>query len=198
MFIQVITGKVSDRDAVQRLGARWNEELRPGADGFLGATIGITADGRLVNAARFESRAAAEANSQRPEQGEWWTELEKCFAEPPRFRESEDVLVYEHGDLDSAGFVQVMEGRLLDVDRARSFARETEAMLATERPELLGDMQVIYPDGTCTDFAYFTSEAAAREGESKQPSAEAKAAMQQMDEIWQIDQYLDIREPWLF
>jgi hypothetical protein len=198
MFVQVITGRINDRDAVQRLGAQWNEEIRPGASGFLGATIGITPDGRLVNAARFESRAAAEANSQRPEQGEWWAEFEKCFAETPTFRESDDVLVYERGELDSAGFVQVMEGRLLDVERARSFARETEAMLASERPDLLGDVQVIYPDGSCTDIAYFTSEAAAREGESRTPSPEAQAAMQQMDEFWQIDEYLDIREPWLF
>jgi hypothetical protein len=198
MFIQIITGKVNDREAVRRLVERWSSELRPGAPGFLGATIGITDDGTLVNLARFDTREAAMANSDRPEQGAWWGEFERCFSGKPTFRESDDVLVYERGDLDSAGFVQVMEGRLHDVERARAVARETEDLLASERPDLLGDVQIVHGDGTYTDVAYFVSEEQAREGESKPPSAAAEQAMQTMGELYEVDEYLDLRNPWLF
>ena len=69
MFIQVIKAKVKDPECVQRLVERWMAELRPGAEGFLGATIGITDDGTLVDLARFATREAAAANSGRAEQG---------------------------------------------------------------------------------------------------------------------------------
>ena len=63
MFVQVIEGKVSDRAALRRQLDRWNDELRPGATGFLGSTSGVTDDGVGFTIARFESAAAATANS---------------------------------------------------------------------------------------------------------------------------------------
>ena len=42
MFIQVITGKVTDADGFRRQDQKWNDELRPGATGFLGSTAGTT------------------------------------------------------------------------------------------------------------------------------------------------------------
>jgi hypothetical protein len=197
VFVQVIKGKVRDREAARRVMERWDAELRPGARGFLGATIGIADDGTLVNVARFDSREAAMANSERPEQGSWWAEYEKCFDATPTFRESEDVTIYENGDLDSAGFVQAMEGHLTDVERAKAMMRDAEAMLRSERPDLLGDVQIIYDDGSCTDLAYFESEAAARAGESKQPSAQAEQSMAEMSEIWIVDDYVDLRDLYL-
>ena len=74
MFVQVIEGRVADRDALRRQMDRWMSELRPGATGFLGSTAGVTDDGYAIAFARFESAAAAEANSERPEQGRWWAE----------------------------------------------------------------------------------------------------------------------------
>jgi hypothetical protein len=198
MFVQVITATVDDREGVRRLGERWSTELRPGATGFLGATIGITDDGTLVNVARFESRDAAAANSERAEQGAWWSEVEKCLRGAATFRESEDVTIDQRGDLDSAGFVQVMQGRLHDVERARELGRDIGELLATERPDLLGDVMIIHPDGSFTDLAYFTSEAAAREGESKEPSAGMQAALEQMGQVWEVTEYLDLRDPSLF
>jgi hypothetical protein len=198
MFIQIITGTIRDRDAVRRLLDRWDAELRPGATGFLGATIGVTDDGTLVDVARFESRDSAMANSTRPEQDAWWSELEACFDGAPSVRESEDVTVYQHGDLDAARFVQVMEGRVHDVDRARSFMLESEPLLAAERPDLVGDVEILYPDGTYTDIAYFESEAAARAGESKEPSPALRAAMDEMAGLFEVSAYLDLREPMLY
>jgi hypothetical protein len=198
VFVQVIKAKVKDREGVQRLGERWMAELRPGAEGFLGATIGITDDGTLVNLARFASREAAMANSERPEQGAWWAEFEACFDGPADFRESEDVTVHQQGDPDRAGFVQVMEGRVHDADAARAFSAESVDMLASERPDVLGDVQIIYPDGTFSDVVYFISEEAAREAESAPPSAAMQEAMARMGELLEVDTYLDLREPWLY
>src|SRR5690348_14920608 len=81
MFIQVIQGKVADAAGLQRCMDRWTEELMPGAveRGFLGSTAGTADDGTYIALARFESAEAASANSDRPEQGEWWAETAKCF-----------------------------------------------------------------------------------------------------------------------
>ena len=46
----------------------WRRDVKPGAKGYLGSTSGITPDGRSITLARFESEAAARANSERPEQ----------------------------------------------------------------------------------------------------------------------------------
>src|SRR5688500_4880069 len=103
MFVQVIQGQVTDREQVERLGARWDEELRPGADGFLGATIGVSDEGQFVNIARFETEEQARRNSDRPEQGAWWNEFAKCFAGEPTFAEGTDVELVRNGGSNDAG-----------------------------------------------------------------------------------------------
>lgn len=81
MFVQVIRAPVGDAAALDAALERWETELRPGATGFLGLTAGITTttDGEAVLVARFEGEAAARRNSDRPEQGAWWAELEQAF-----------------------------------------------------------------------------------------------------------------------
>ena len=41
MFVQAIEGRVADREALRRELERWENELRPGARGFLGSTAGV-------------------------------------------------------------------------------------------------------------------------------------------------------------
>ncbi len=79
MFVQVITAKVVDAESLSRQLDRWERELRPGAEGFLGSTSGITEEGRLFALARFESEEAAQHNSDRAEQSTWWAETEKTL-----------------------------------------------------------------------------------------------------------------------
>ena len=45
MFIQVISGTVKDVDAMEAAADRWQEEVRPGATGYLGVSSGVTAFG---------------------------------------------------------------------------------------------------------------------------------------------------------
>src|SRR6478609_2111357 len=113
MFIQVITGRAVDREGLRRLGDRWQDELRPGAAGFLGSAAGVTDDGRFIAVVRFESEAAARRNSQRAEQSAWWAEAEKCL-DRVAFADSVDVVTMLGGADKDAGFVQVMRGRITD------------------------------------------------------------------------------------
>ena len=102
MFAQVIQGQVADAAEARQAFDRWVEELAPGATGWLGSTAGVTADGKLIAVARFESEDAARRNSDRPEQGDWWAQTEKLFTGEPTFRDSTQVDVDTHGDPDQA------------------------------------------------------------------------------------------------
>src|SRR3954451_1938358 len=79
MFVQVIEGRVGDREGLRAQMDAWMSDLQPGADGWLGTTAGETADGRFIALARFESQDAAKANSDRPEQGAWWEKTAATF-----------------------------------------------------------------------------------------------------------------------
>ena len=54
MFVQVIEGRVSDREGLHRQMDQWMTDLRPGATGFLGSTAGVTDDGYGIAFARFD------------------------------------------------------------------------------------------------------------------------------------------------
>jgi hypothetical protein len=199
MFAQVIQGRTSDAAGVRAAMDRWLQDLRPGSIGWLGSTVGITDDGRFIAVARFESAAAAERNSQRPEQGRWWEETSRLFEGEVDFRDSEDVTAELQGDPDQAGFVQVMQGRVTDAERVREImaALPTELM-AEFRPDLLGSLMIGHADGEWTQVLYFTSEAEAREGERKEPPREFRNAMEEMDKLSVGDTvFLDLRQPLL-
>jgi hypothetical protein len=197
MFIQVIEGKTQDPDALHRQLEVWERDLMPGAIGYLGSTGGCTSNGDCILVARFESREAAQRNSERPEQTQWWQETEKCFDGAVTFHDSVDVQVMTHGTLDEAQFVQVMEGHVTDRARAEALEREAEPMLAEMRPDLIGAVTAYFGDNEFTELAYFTSEEAAREGERREPPAEAMEQMAEWERIMKVERYLDIKDPWL-
>src|ERR1700694_3539416 len=118
MFIQVIRGKAGDPEAARRQMDRWMEEVRPGAKGFLGTTASVTSGGEMIALARFESAELARANSDRPEQGQWWGEVAKPFSSEVTFKDSSDVDVLMGGGSNDAGFVQIMKGPAVDKARA--------------------------------------------------------------------------------
>lgn len=199
MFIQVITATTSDRDGLQRQFERWERELRPGATGFLGSTGGITDDGHFFAAARFESEEAARRNSAREEQSAWWAETEK-FLENVAFQDSTEVTTIGGGGSNDAGFVQVMRGRITDKQKVPELmARfaELQPAMAERRPDIIGDVTVIHSDDTYSDILYFTSEAAAREGEKQEMPAEMQAMFEDYMAAMPIDEYIDLKDPWL-
>jgi hypothetical protein len=199
MFVQVIQGQVSDPEQVHAALNRWSEQLAAGAPGWLGSTVGVTEDGRFVALARFESEEAARRNSDRPEQGQWWIETSKLFTGEVTFRDSSDVTADVTGDPDTAGFVQVMQGRSSDPDRARQLMAQDPDEWAAFRPDVIGSVAVGHEGGAYTVAMYFTSEQAAREGERKEPPPRLKAVMEEMNQLMAGEpEFLDLRQPWLY
>jgi hypothetical protein len=197
MFVQVIEATTSDPAAVRAAMDRWMAELAPGATGWLGSTAGMTPEGRMVAVVRFDSEEHARANSDRPEQGEWWGEMTKLFDSEPVFRDSTRVLVDVRGNPDDAGFVQVMQGASSDPDRAWKLMEQDDTDWSAFRPDILGSVSIGHADGRWTMVNYFTSEAEARAGEQKEAPAELQ---QQMEELMSLStgepEFLDIPEPW--
>jgi hypothetical protein len=199
MFVQVIRGRVADPEHVRAAMERWMRDLAPGASGWLGSTTGVTEDGRFVALARFESTDAARRNSDRPEQGAWWSDISKAFTGDVTFEDSEDVVTDVIGDPDSAGFVQVMRGRATDPRRAREIMDATSGHVRSFRPEILGSLNVQHDTGDFTMAVYFTSEQEAREGERKEPPPELLAQMEELNSLAAGEmEFLDLKDPWLY
>jgi len=199
MFVQVIQGKVADAARLRRAVDQWYEEVAPGAIGWLGTTCGVTEDGRAVALVRFESADAARRNSERPEQDRWWAETSRLYDGGATFKDSSDVTVDTVGDPDTAGFVQVMQGRGSDPERAKELMNQDSDKWAAFRPEVLGSVAVGHDGGAYTMALYFTSEAAAREGERKEPPPELAAQMEEMGKLSIGEpEFFDLKDPWLY
>ena len=199
MFVQVIRGQVTDREQVHAALDRWSAQLAGGAPGWLGSTAGVTGDGRFVALARFESEEAARRNSARPEQDQWWMQTSKLFTGEVTFRDSSDVTVDVRGDPGEAGFVQVIQGRGSDPDRARELMAQDPDDWAAFRPDVIGSVTVGHEGGAYTLAFYFTSEQAAREGEGKEPPPQLKAQMEELNQLNTGEpEFLDLRHPWLY
>ena len=197
MFVQIITAKVKDAAGVQTEIDRWEQELMPGAEGFLGSTGGLTNDGRMILAARFDSEAAARRNSDRPEQGEFWSRLESHL-DGADFFESTDVTTSQSGGgSDDAGFVQVMQGKVNDIEAARALGKRMEEEMPGRRPDVIGDVNVMSEDGTFYNLIYFTSQEEARKGE-KAMSEDPPASMEEWGQLMVGEMtFWDLEDPWL-
>jgi hypothetical protein len=195
MFVQVIQGHVSDAAQLKAALDRWYSELAPGAAGWLGSTGGVTEDGTVIALVRFESEEAARRNGERPEQDQWWSETSKLFSDVSFF-DSDDVDVDIIGDPDAAGFVQVMRGRGGDSARARELMSENSDEWAAFRPEILATLSAAHADGSWTMAIYFTSEEAAREGETKEPPEALRAQMEEMNSLMEGEpEFFDLKQP---
>lgn len=198
MFVQVMEGRVNDVDGLRAQIDKWRAELAPGAKGFLGTTAGATADGNFFAIVRFESEEAARANSDRPEQGEWWAATSACYDGDVTFTDCPEVDTFGAGGSDDAGFVQVIKGR---ADRAElaPVAAETEEILQRTRPDVIGGIVAWPGDGTFIQTVYFTSEAEARANEKREPATdEERQAWERMSSLMQMDAFIDISDPWLY
>lgn len=200
MFVQIIQGELAaGRDQLKEALDRWERELRPSAVGWLGTTAGVTDDGTSIALVRFESAEAARRNSERPEQHQWWTETSKLFGGEVRFHDCADVDLMMGGGSDDAGFVQVIQGRIRDLEGLRAHLRDMdEQALRNLRPDIIGSITAYHPDGGFTEAVYFTSEAEAREGERREPPQEMRDEMERMMAFYEGEwTYLDLHEPWL-
>jgi hypothetical protein len=165
MFLQIMQGKVRDRDLLERQMEIWRTNFRQNATGFLGATTGFTDDGGFVALARFESTEAAEANSHMPEQNAWWEAMSSAFDGEVDFTDCTEVDTMMGGGSNEAGFVQIMRGRAVDPAAMRTGSAAMEDELAAARPDIVGGIVGWHGDREFVQAIYFTSEDAARAGE---------------------------------
>ena len=179
-------------------GGALDLRARRDAPGWLGSTAGVTADREFVVLARFTSAEEAQRNSERPEQGAWWIEMQKLFIEEPSFADYDDVILVRGGGSDQAGFVQVMVGHTADPDRARQLTRDFAGIGADFRPDILGGVVGIRDDWSLAQAFYFTSEQEAREGEELEPPAELRDGFDEQTRLTSEVRFLDLTEPWLY
>jgi hypothetical protein len=196
MFAQVIQGKTSNPQALEAAINQWVQDLAPGATGWLGSTGGVTEDGRVIAVVRFESEEDARRNSNRPEQDRWWSETSKLFDGEATFRDSNNVDVDVEGAPDQAGFVQVMQGRTSDPERARQLMDQDADKWRALRPDTVGSVSIGHEDGGYTMVMYFISEAEAREGERKELPPELQANMEEMNKLSVGEtEFFDLKQP---
>jgi hypothetical protein len=198
MFVQVAQGKAKDAAGLRKQFERWDREIKPTAQGFLGSTAGVTADGEFIALARFESEEAARANSDSAQQTAWWQETSQ-FVEDPMFHDCTLVDVMNEGGSDDAGFVQVIQGKTKDVEKARSLDTTSQDQMRTMRPDVIGGIVAWHPqNGRYTNAIYFTSEAEAR---AKERESSSSPEFQKYMQEWQAladgePKFLDITQPW--
>ncbi len=193
MFMQVIQGHVRDADALRSRAEMWRTQLMPGAEGFLGSTMGVAPDGTGVVVARFDTREAAERNSARPEQDAWWRSTQEVFDGDVEFIDCPDCDTILGGGSNDAHFVQLIECRVKDKDAMLEAGRMMEERLRAERPDLVGGVIGWRNDTECVQVMYFTDEEHARAGESRMTDSSDDAAWQQM--IDGTPRFLDLRDP---
>ncbi|MPZ70059.1 MAG: hypothetical protein GEU71_11100 [Actinobacteria bacterium] len=198
MFVQVIQGKAKDAAGLRKQWERWDQELKPAAPGFLGSTAGVTPDGEFIALVRFESEEAARANSGSADQSSWWEETSK-YLEDPLMHDCTVVDLMKDGGSDAAGFVQVIQGKTTDVDKARELDKATQSVMSEMRPDVLGGFVAYHPqNGRYTNAVYFASEAEAR---AKEKESVTSPEFQEFMSQWQAlsdgePKFLDLTEPW--
>jgi hypothetical protein len=198
MFVQVMQGKVKDAAGLQKQFERWDQEIRPKAAGFLGSTAGVTPDGEFIAVARFESEEVARSNSDSAEQSAWWEETSQ-YVDDVMFHDCTEVDLMQGGGSDDAGFVQIIQGKVTDVEKSRELDRKGADAMKDMRPDVIGGIVAWHPEnGRFTNVIYFTSEAEARAKEKESnASPEFEAFMKEWQAISDGEpKFLDLPEPW--
>jgi hypothetical protein len=193
VFIQIIQGKCTREEELRAHAERWKEELGPTAEGWLGGTFGFTDDHEFLGIVRFESREAAMANSERPEQTEWAEQMTALMDGPVEFHDCDDVTLMFDGGSDEAGFVQVIRGKVDDVERAKAMMTRDASSLHEMRPDILGATLAVEDDGTFTETVFFTDEASARKGEQQEPPPEVR---EELESVMAGARFYDLHSPW--
>jgi hypothetical protein len=193
MFIQLVQAQTKDKAGVKEMWDRWNREVQPAAQGYLGATGGVTDDGTLIVIARFESAEAAERNNNIPEQQQWYSEFEKYIDGEPSFTNFTNVELDQGGGSDDAGFVQLIRVKGGDRQAFKQLDDEIAEKMRELRPDVIGSVDAWEGDDSMTAI-YFTSEEEARKNES---NPEFQELSKRYMELTGDAKFFDLKDPWL-
>ena len=120
----------------------------------------------------------------------------KAFDGEVTFHDCREVDEILGGGSNDAGFVQVMQGRSTDPERARKLMDQDADKWAEFRPDVIGSVTIGHEDGGYTMVLYFTSEAEAREAERKEPPPELQAQMEEMNKLSVGEtEFYDLKQP---
>jgi hypothetical protein len=197
VFAQVIEGRTTNASGIRSALERWVRDAAPGAVGWAGTTAGVTYAGRFVAVLRFDTEQAARANESRPEHHQWWTETSALLGGHVAVRNGTVVGGYFAGDSAQAGFVQVVQGRVSNLDGAREHVRRLQDALKVHLPALLSIVTVEHGDGWFTRALHYSSEAEARAGERDMPPEVRRLDREALRLVVGPLEFLDLREPWV-
>ena len=192
MFVQILSGRATDAEAVAQRFADWRRDLAGAAPGWLGSLGGVTDDGAMLVAAAFESAEAARRNSERPEQGQWWEQTSRVV-DDLQARDSVAAHRLVDGDPTAAGFVQAITGRVRKPDRIPELAEQASARLPQVRPDVVVAWLAVHDDDTFTQVVGFSSEEEARAAERREPPPTDDPEWQRIWDVLGDLSYLDLR-----
>jgi hypothetical protein len=195
VFIQVIQGQATNPSGIRDELNRWQRQLATDADGWLGATAGVTEDGWSVVVMYFDSEQQARRNSDRPEHRAWWQQASRHLGEVA-FHDAAQVRLFGDGRSDLTGYVQVIQGHIDDWERMASLGGDQE-VLAREAPHILGMTVAEHADrpGDFTQILYFTSEQDAQRFAPEPPTQTDEPAQQERRGLMTNLRAFDLREP---
>jgi PAS domain-containing protein len=198
MFSQVVEGRTSDPAGVRRAMDGWVEALPDRSVGWLGGTAGVTPDGRFIAVVRFATDEDARRLSEPAQQQRWWAELRAALDGDPVVRRGTRTEVFSPGDPSGAGFVQVVQGQVTDLDAARRQLHALQDLLQVHLPCLLGTVTVEHADRRFTRVLHFTTEDEARAGEADLAPPVRDRDQEAVQLLDGLPEFLDLREPWLY
>lgn len=195
MFVQVIRGHATNRAGLREQWERWESELEPTAEGYLGATAGLADDGTFIAMVRFASEASARRSAARDVQTRRRYELLGRLDDGVVVHDCTRTDIWNRGGTDEAGFVQIRQGTSSDPERLRDlYVDEQPVRMGPFRPEVIGGLFAWHGDSGFTLSAYFTSEREARSGENLH---QFKSFFDDINAVMQDVTYIDLRDPWL-
>ena len=145
----------------------------------------------------FDSERQARRNSDRPEHRAWWRVASQHLDEVA-FHDAPKVRLFGDGRLDLAGYVQVIQGHIDDLERMAILGHD-QKVLAREAPHILG-MTVAEHTGRAggfTQVVYFTSEQDARRYQPEPPAEADEPAQEERRRLMTNLRSFDLRDPQL-
>lgn len=198
VFIQIIQGRASDTEALRVEYERSIGRLADQAEGWLGSTAGLTDEGAFFAAVRFASGEAARRASRQAEHEAWWQELTTVADGEASVHECSDVAEFAGGVAATAGFVEVIQGRAVDLGDILHRVAMAESSALPHQPVLLGGYIAAHDraDGF-TQLMYYPSEQAARERTSEEVRETELLQVETMSEFVTDVRRFAIPDPWL-
>jgi hypothetical protein len=194
VFLQVFRCQVDDTDAAHGSLDRWMGTLDGTSDGWLGTTAGVTPGGDSLTLTRFASEEDARRTNEGPAGDAWRTEMAALSPAPLSVQDCSEVLTQLRGDTTDAGFVQVLQGRIADLERLERALEVASPWEAGARPDIIGGLLALHGDGGFTQTVYFTSEAEARDGERAQAPSETAEIGDLVGDL----AFFDLPQPWAY